>query len=270
MPLRVRFLAAAFVAAISILGCQSAPATAEAAPSAQPEAVAADADPRAAELAQSVMAAMGGREAWDRTRFVRWRFFGNRLHFWDRETGDIRIESPAHTGRDGVDQPKLLILMNIATREGRVWENDLEVEDAAKLAEHLDAGHQIWVNDSYWMFMPYKLLDPGVTLKYSGERELEDGRVADVLDLTFGDGIGYTPENRYEVFVARDSGLVEQWSFFADAANEEPQFTLPWADWKRFGQLLLATGHGQGADWEIAVYDDLPAATFSDPQAEAL
>jgi len=237
-------------------GCQPAPS-----PALDPS----DSDSRSVEIAGAVMESMGGRDAWDSTRFVRWRFFGRRLHFWDRHGGDIRIESPASTGRDGVEQPAFLVLMNIHSKKGRAWEDGREVETPEKLAEYLDRGHQLWVNDSYWMFMPYKLLDPGVTLTYAGERILEDGRAADVLDMTFVEGVGYTPENRYEIFVARDSGLVEQWSFFAEASAEEPNFTLPWSDWRQFGGILLATGHGQGLDWEIAVYEELPDAVFDSP-----
>ncbi|MDX1388120.1 MAG: hypothetical protein R3344_02970 [Acidobacteriota bacterium] len=222
--------------------------------------VSGDSDERAIEIAQSVMEAMGGWETWDRTRFLSWKFFGRRQHYWDRWTGDVRISGVMGDGSE------MLWLMNVNSEEGRVWKNGSEVTDPAELASMLETGRKIWVNDSYWLIMPYKLLDPGVTLKYSGERALEDGRVADVLDLTFTD-VGYTPDNRYEVFVAKDSGLVEQWSFYEKAAAEEPGFTGPWGKWERFGGVMLATDHGRGIDWEIAVHDDLPGSLFTDPDA---
>jgi hypothetical protein len=217
-------------------------------------------DARAIEIAQSVMAKMGGWESWDATRYLSWHFFGGRVHHWDRYTGDVRISGKAgeHTW---------LWLMNVSSREGRVWKNGTELSDPAELAEALETGRKIWVNDSYWVVMPYKLLDPGVTLKYSGERAMEDGRVADVLDLTFGEGIGYTPQNRYEVFVARDTGLVEQWAFFSNAEETEPRFTMPWKGWQKFGRIMLATGRGRDADWRIAVHDALPESVFNDPEA---
>jgi hypothetical protein len=114
------------------------------------------------------------------------------------------------------------------------------------------------------MFMPYKLLDPGVTLRYGGEKEMEDGRGADVLVLTFEE-VGYTPENKYDVFVARDTGLVEQWSFYRNADDEEPSFTLPWTGWREFGGILLATDHGREKDWDIAVPESLPRTVFTSP-----
>ena len=222
-------------------------------------------DPKAVAIAETVLERLGGDEAWSATGFVRWDFFGGRTHYWDKQRGDVRIEIPERLDDAGEQvRPELLVLMNINTREGRVWATGQEVADADQRADYLEQGHQIWINDSYWMFMPYKLLDPGVTLRYSGERALEDGRACDVLDLTFGDDVGYTPNNRYEVFVARDTGLVEQWSFFADSADEEPRFTLPWSGWKQFGGIRLATDHGQEKDWRIAVEDDLPRTLFTE------
>jgi len=120
------------------------------------------------------------------------------------------------------------------------------------------------VNDSYWMFMPFKLLDPGVNLVYVGEDLMADDRAADVLQLTF-ESVGVTPDNKYLIYVARDTGLVEQWSYFPTRDAAEPGFTRPWAEWQRFGDIMLATNHGRGADWDIAVYDELPAALYTDP-----
>lgn len=230
--------------------------------------VSTDSDARAIEIAQAVVERMGGWQAWDRTRWLTWKFFGGRRHWWDRRTGDIRIEGSF--GR-GDEAREMLFLMNVNSKTGRVWESGEEVTDAARLAELLQRGYEVWINDSYWVVMPFKLLDPGVTLKYAGERTLDGGRAADVLQLTF-DGVGVTPQNKYEVFVARDNGLVEQWSFFASAEDEQPRFTLPWTDWRRFGEVLIATRHQnpseqepEPADWEIDVLGEVPDGLFDEP-----
>ena len=131
-------------------------------------------DAQAIALADSVMAAMGGREAWDNTRYIAWNFFGRRTHVWDKWTGNLRFEPQA--GK--------VILMNINTKEGRVFQNGEEVTDAEAVAGDLDAGYKAWVNDSYWLAMPYKLKDTGVTLKYVGAGELDDGRAGQILQLT--------------------------------------------------------------------------------------
>ncbi len=221
---------------------------------AEPPPAAPASDPRAVAVAERVLEAMGGREAWDATRYLQWNFFGRRTHAWDRVTGDVRIEAD---GR--------VTLLNVHTRAGRVFEAGVEITDPAAKAEALEAGYAQWINDSYWLLMPYKLLDPGVRLEYRGESALADGRAAELLGMTFDPGVGLTPQNRYEVWVAKDSGLVEQWAYYADAADAEPRFTLPWAGWKPFGGILLATDHGRDAPWDVAAPASLPRALFEEP-----
>lgn len=193
---------------------------------------AAGSDPRAIEIADRTMAAMGGRARWDAVRCVGWTIFG-RTQMWNKWTGDYRL-----------DEDTLTVIMNLGTRAGRVWHSGAEVTDGDVRSAALDRARRVWTNDSYWVLMPYKLKDTGVRLAYAGERATEDGRAADVLGLTFS-GVGDTPENRYEVFVDRATGLVSQWSFFKDAADTEARFTLPWNGWTEFGGVRLATGRGR-------------------------
>jgi len=65
-------------------------------------------DGRAIEVADAVMDRLGGRANWDATRFTTWRFFGLRLHVWDKWTGDLRFE-----------HDDLTVLVNIQSRKGR-------------------------------------------------------------------------------------------------------------------------------------------------------
>ena len=67
-------------------------------------------EPAAREVAESVLERLGGWEAWNRTRYVRWSFFGRREHWWDKHTGDVRI-----------DTGDTLLLFNLRSREGRAW-----------------------------------------------------------------------------------------------------------------------------------------------------
>jgi hypothetical protein len=219
-------------------------------------AASARSDPEAVALAEKVLDRIGGREAWDGTRYLKWRFFDRRLHHWDRFTGDVRIESE-----------DLLVLMNLGSREGRAFFGGEEITDPAARAEALEKGYAWWVNDSYWLLMPAKLLDPGVRLQGAGPDALEDGRAAHKLVVTFDAGTGLTPKNKYEVWVADDTGLVEQWAYYPDAADPEPSFVSPWAGWKSFGDppVLLATSRGRGYDWEIEVPAAVPRTLFEQP-----
>ena len=110
------------------------------------------------------MAALGGRANWDATRYITWRFFGFRLHVWDKWTGDIRFE-----------QGDLTVLMNIHSKEGHAFVDGKKISDPDTLAAKLDHGYRAWINDSYWLVMPYKLKDSGVTLHYRGIETTEDG-----------------------------------------------------------------------------------------------
>ncbi len=216
-------------------------------------------DPEAIALADRVMEALGGRAAWNDTRFITWNFFGRRRHLWDKQTGDVRIEG---TDRDSGEP--YLILMNLTTLDGRAWIDGVEVTDPDKRAELLDLGEATWINDSYWMFMPYKLKDSGVTLRYLGREQMLDGRPAEVLELTF-EAVGRTPENRYRIYVAEDSGLVEQWDYFRRADDEQPQLKTPWHDWRRYGDILLSADRGDRGHTDIAVFESLPDDLLKSP-----
>lgn len=230
------------------------------APAPAADAARAQGDPRAIAVAERVLAELGGREAWERTRAVSWRFMGRRLHVWDKHTGELRLEEAVG---EGDARKQRVVLIDLDTKRGRVAEDGREVTDPVARDQALERAYGVWVNDSYWMFMPFKLLDPGVRLSWDGVDRLEDGRAADVLSLTF-DGVGLTPGNRYRVFVAQDTGLVEAWSFYAEASDSQPKFTLPWGGWRAFGTIRLSTEHGRGDDWEIAVHGELPRAVFED------
>lgn len=212
-------------------------------------------DPEAIAIANEVMAALGGYDAWNDTRYLTWSFFGRRTHLWDKHTGNLRFENEGTT-----------VLMNINTKQGRVFENGEEVLDPTKRDEALDRAHGAWINDSYWVFMPYKLKDSGVTLEYVGERTTEAGAPADVLELTFED-VGRTPENRYHIYVDKTSRLVTQWDYYQVASDTEPGFRIPWNDWRKHGDILLSADRGERKHENVAVLEDVPASAFESPAA---
>lgn len=218
----------------------------------------AESDAKAIAVADATMVAMGGRKAWDQTRHVTWRFFGNRLHVWDKYTGAHRFENK-----------DLTVLSNLNTGSGRAWRDGVEITGAAELSEAVSAAKGAWINDAYWLVMPYKLKDSGVTLKYVGEQADPAGAMSDVLQLTFQD-VGRTPDNKYHVFVNQATGLVSHWMFWRNFTDAESRDLGPWTDWTRHGNILLASGHGQRSHTDIAVFDTLPATVYNDPAAFAL
>ena len=217
-------------------------------------------DAKAIEIADAVVEKMGGWDNWDKTRCVTWRFFGRRLHVWDKWTGKLRHE-------DG----DMVILMNINTKKGRVWFGGTEETNVDSVKKYVNQGYRRWVNDSYWFVMPYKLKDSGVTLKYGGDDETLDGRPAIKLTLTFSN-VGVTPQNKYHVWVDKEQMLVTECAHFPKASDAEPRFRSPWTNWTKYGNVLLSDGRGSSRRGErkhsdIAVFDKLPAAVFESPDA---
>jgi hypothetical protein len=59
--------------------------------------------------------------------------------------GDVRIENPS---------ANQVILVNINTLKGKVYENGTLVQDETKVNVLLEKGKALWINDSYWLVMP--------------------------------------------------------------------------------------------------------------------
>ena len=210
-------------------------------------------DAQAVALADSVIAACGGWENWEKTRFIKWVCLGKRLNVWDKHTGNVRLESRAS-----------LVLMNLNTKQGRAWKGSAEITEPEELKRAMDYGYEAWINDSYWLVLPFKLKDGGVTLKYLSADTTRDGRPADVLSLTFKN-VGVTPNNKYHVYVDKETRLLTQWAYYMDAPDALPRFTAAWANYQKYGAILLADDRGAKRHTDLAVYEELPAAVFESP-----
>lgn len=204
-------------------------------------------------IADEVMKAQGGYINWKNTPILKWNFFGKRSLVWNKFTGNVRIELS--------DDNKNTIIVNVITNEGKAEKDGVEVTDATELKALLEKGKSIWINDSYWLVMPFKLKDSGVTLKYKGEEKLEE-KAVDVLQLTF-ENVGNTPENKYYVYVDKESKLVTQWAFFTNFNDEKPRFSTPWADYKSYGNLTLSGNRGKNSLTDIAVVESVSEDTFT-------
>jgi hypothetical protein len=204
---------------------------------AAPVTTAAEPDARAVKVAEDVMKALGGKEAWDKTRYVRFDFgferegqLVTRAHTWDKWTGRYRLE-----GQTQQNEP-FVVLMNVNTREGQAWvKGQRQTGDEEKTL--VERAYGTWINDTYWLLMPYKLRDPGVTLAYDGEAK-EGGATYDKLLLTF-DNVGLTPKDKYWVWVNRDTRVVDRWDFVLKG-EDVPATTFLWKDWKTVGNVKLA------------------------------
>lgn len=213
-------------------------------------------DPRAIAIADEVIQASGGQAAWDSTKYLAWDFFGRRRIIWDKLHNQARIIA--------LDSLKSYdIIVNLDTKQGLVSLHGEAQSNPDTLAKYLDRGYKMWINDSYWLVMPFKLKDPGVKLRYLGEDSTHANIFSDVIDLTF-DSVGVTPQNRYAVWVGKKTRLVVQWAYFANAKDTVPAIINPWHQYLKYGGIFLASDRGtRGELTNIKTYEDMPPSVFT-------
>lgn len=209
-------------------------------------------DAEAILIADQVMKAQGGYDSWQNTQYIQWNFFGERILLWDKFSGNVRVELS--------EDLKNTVIVNVNTGEGKAEKDGIEVTDETELRALLNKGKSVWINDSYWLVMPYKLKDSGVSLKYIREDKVKEVAV-DILQLTF-ENIGDTPENKYYVYVDQESNLVTQWAFFTNFEDEKPRFITPWTDYKQYGNIMLSGNRGDYKLSDITVLEEVPSDSF--------
>ncbi len=224
-------------------------------------------DPEAVAVAHRLHQAMGGLEAWNNTRYIRFDFKvgpkgeipAGRAHLWDKWEGRYRLEQQTEDGETQVT------LFNAYNKTGAVYRDGVKLPDA-EAEPLLDAAHGAFINDTYWLAMPWKWLDPGVNLKSLGERE-HNGKSYDVVELSFHN-VGRTPGDRYRGFVAKDTNLMEHWEYTLQSDREGS-----W-DWRYLetNGIKLASTHLNDEGREINMgavkaSADVNEAHFTDPAA---
>lgn len=135
-------------------------------------------------------------------------------HFWDRITGDYRVEWTA--GADSTYVALFNVRDTTKPPRGDVYVNGKQLDGSKATAARRDA-YARFINDTYWLLAPVKVFDPGVNRTY-----LPDSSTAthDVLHLTFGN-VGLTPDDEYWLYVSTDTGRLDQWAFRLQSMDEE-------------------------------------------------
>jgi len=198
-------------------------------------------DPQAQEVAERLMKALGGKENWEKARYLRFDFVveqkgkvvGDFKHLWDRYTGRYRVQGTTDKG-----QIYTVLFQDINTKKGDAFLNAVPVADKDK-QKFLDMGYERFINDSYWLLMPYKWRDPGVNLKYAGTAKGDHGQVWDKVLLTFGQ-VGLTPKDRYWAFINQKTGMMDKWEFILQGQKAPPS-AFEWMNWQDFEGIKLCT-----------------------------
>jgi len=211
-------------------------------------------DKKAADLVLKMMDGMGGIKKWEELKYVSWTFFDSRHLVWDKRNNQVRIESPRDSS---------IYLVNLDESTGRYSYNGKEKLDKEELSEKIKRGKSIWINDMYWLFMPFKLYDQGVFVKYMRRDTTLKGISSDVLELSFKN-VGDTPENKYEIYIDQEDHLIKQWDFFKEANQDKPSKTWPWDNYSDYNGLFLSSDRSDNSGpSNIRVYDYLDEKVFT-------
>lgn len=203
-----------------------------------PPAAAIDAE--SAPIVRALTDAMGGQATWDRLPCFRFDFVVVRdgkeasrfRHWWDKRAGRCRVEGPDDQGKH------VVAIFGLADKKGMVFVDGIGVSDPATVRKAIQDGYERWVNDTYWLMMPFKLQDPGVRLRYArNERTAE--ATYDVLELSFVPGTGLTSDDRYWLYVNRTTHLIDRWEYVL-TGQKPPPSGASWEAWTRVGPVKLS------------------------------
>lgn len=229
---------------------------------------------RADSIAYRTYEALGGPDAWQSVNYLRFTFAieseGNRRpiahHLWNRRTGDYRVEWSSQEG-----DTTFVVLFNINTQEGDAYAN-AEAVSGERSADLLQQAYRRYINDTYWMLAPVKLLDEGVNRTYLPDSSTTETAV---LHITFGN-VGLTPGDQYWHYIDRETNRTRRWAYHLQGySDDQSPSNFRWMNYEQFetpeGPIWIAT-RKEALDASrailtdrIEVSGDVPDDMFSDP-----
>ena len=100
-----------------------------------------------------------------------------------------------------------------------------------------------FINDQYWLLFPLHLSwDKDAKVEDQGTQKVPGGKgTARRVVVSYPSQGGYTPGDRYELFVGEDY-QVRAWVYHA-GGSPKPTLTASWGDYKKAGPLLISLEH---------------------------
>ena len=218
--------------------------------------------------------ALGGADAFAALPLLQFNFGFDRggeitvrnKHLWNKHTGDYRIEY-----NDSPDS-SYVILFNVNTREGQAYLNGTELA-AEENGQRVERAYSSFINDSYWLLAPMKMMDDGVVRSYEADSSSE---MVDVVKMTF-EGVGLTPGDQYWMYVDKESGRLARWSFVLQGNPDAAPRAFDWEGYETFtteqGPLSFSTRkQSVGAPFAlltdgVKIYTEAPEGMMSNPNA---
>ncbi len=162
-------------------------------------------------------------DGWDTLHYLQWSFRGDHHYLWDKQKNLATIS----WGQNKV-------IMNLDSVDGKAFIGEEEVLDQEKKSLIEDAWN-FWCNDSFWLFAPFKVKDPGTSRAVVNDVEYG---VKGLL-VTYNSG-GVTPGDSYLWMLDEDSLPVgyKMWVSILPVGG----LYATWESWKKLPEgALLAT-----------------------------
>ena len=200
----------------------------------------ADIDRESEPVVRALTDAMGGLKTWESLPCFRFDFVVVRdgkeaaryRHWWDKRNGRCRVEGRDEKGKN------VAAIFTLADKKGTAFVDGIGESNPARVAEIIQNGYERWVNDTYWVMMPFKLRDPGVKIRYS-RPERTPQAAYDVLEVTFVPGTGLTSDDHYWLYVNRSTHLIDKWEFVL-TGQKPPPSGASWEGWTNVGPVKLS------------------------------
>jgi hypothetical protein len=191
-----------------------------------------EADPAAVAIAQKMIDSMGGMDAWKQVPAFRFNFVvesqGNppraSKHLWDHKNQRDHVEGKTKDGKT------MVAWIDLRTNQGEAWTDGKKLAGDDK-TKALAWAKSRWINDTYWLMMPWKTLDAGVKLE-----KQPDQNGFHVLHLSFGQ-VGETPGDQYWAYISNTSGLMERWQY---QLQDGTKGDWNWLEWQDYGKVKLS------------------------------
>lgn len=164
------------------------------------------------------------RPAYDTLAYLKWEFFRpGQKYLWDKQRNLAVIEWAGNKA-----------IMNLTSQVAITYADGVQQEGDAHEALKQKAWSN-WCNDSFWMFAPFKMNDPGTSREIV---ELEEGGKG--LKISYSDG-GVTPGDSY-VWMIGDDNVPTGYRMWTSIIPVQGMYS-GWSGWESHKGVLLSTKH---------------------------
>lgn len=174
-------------------------------------------------MAESMLNAMN-KSAWDTLKYLKWEFRGQHRYLWDKQ-GNKAI----------VDWDGYRVILDLDKIDGMALKDAVEVP-ADQKHQLIQKAWSMWCNDSFWMFAPFKVFDPGTQRSVVHTKTGERG-----LMVTYESG-GVTPGDGY-LWLLGKNNIPTGFKMWTSIVPIQGMY-VSWEDWKTLpGGAQVAVSH---------------------------